>query len=67
MRNDNDKDKCGVRVLRDRTVYGLGRTRSSDPSGRVTGYHLNPYVNCIHANAGGCWETMLILVIEIEE
>jgi hypothetical protein len=42
-----------MRVLRDRTVYGLGRTRSSDPQGRVAGYHLNPYVNCIHANAGG--------------
>ena len=33
--------------------YGLGRSRSGSGKGDVIGWHLNPYVNCIHTLVGG--------------
>lgn len=46
-------------------VYGLGRSR--DKKGDWVGVHLNPYVNCIHTNVGGGFETMMVLIVEVYE
>lgn len=48
-----------------RKVYGLGRSR--DKKGDWVGVHLNPYVNCIHTNVGGGFETMMVLIVEVYE
>lgn len=48
-----------------RNVYGLGRSR--DKKGDWVGVHLNPYVNCIHTLAGGGFETMMVLIVEVYE
>lgn len=45
--------------------YCLGRSRSSEPHGRVVKYHLNWYVNTIHTWLGGGFETMQIYIVEI--
>lgn len=47
--------------------YGLGRSRSGSGKGDVIGWHLNPYVNCIHTLVGGGWKTMMVLVVEVDE
>lgn len=46
-------------------VYGLSRSR--DRKGKVIKRSLNPFVNCIHTMAGGGWDTMEILVVEVYE
>lgn len=48
-----------------KNVYGLGRSR--DKKGDWVGVHLNPYVNCIHTNVGGGFETMMVLIVEVYE
>ena len=44
-------------------AYGLSRSR--DRKGNIVKRNLNPFVNCIHTNAGGGWKTMEILVVEV--
>ena len=46
-------------------IYGLSRTRSSEGKGEVLKRDLKEWVNCIHPNSGGGYETMWVLVIEI--
>lgn len=45
-------------------IYGLSRTR--DAKGNIVKRSLHPYVNCLHASCGGGYETMMILVVEVE-
>ena len=44
-------------------AYGLSRSR--DKHGNIVKRSLNPYVNCIHTNVGGGYETMQVLILEI--
>lgn len=44
-------------------AYGISRTR--DKKGRIIKRDMRDWVNCIHTMAGGGWETMEILVLEI--
>lgn len=46
-------------------IYGLSRSR--DKKGAVVKQEPQDWVNCIHAQVGGGWETMLILVLEVYE
>lgn len=46
-------------------IYGLSRSR--DKRGKIVKRALNPYVNCIHTMVGSGWETMQVLVIEVED
>lgn len=46
-----------------RICYGIGRSR--DRKGKVVDLHPLPYTMCIHANVGGGWETMQVLVMEM--
>ena len=48
---------------RRRNVYGLSRSR--DRHGDIVKRTLNPYVNCIHTSAGGGYENMMILIVEV--
>ena len=43
-------------------AYGVSRSR--DRKGKIVHQGLKPYTMCIHANAGGGWETMQVLVME---
>lgn len=45
--------------------YGLSRTR--DAKGNIIKRTLLPYVNCLHANCGGGYETMMVLIVEVED
>ena len=51
--------------MRMNNAYGLSRSR--DRKGKVIKRNLNPFVNCIHTMAGGGWDTMEILVVEVYE
>lgn len=42
--------------------YGVSRSR--DRKGKIVHQELKPYTMCIHANVGGGWETMQVLVME---
>lgn len=44
-------------------TYGLSRVRNE--KGEVVKRDLKEWVNCIHPNSGGGYETMWVLVIEI--
>lgn len=46
-----------------RETYGLSRTR--DKKGNVIKRSLLPWVNCLHTNCGGGYETMWVLVVEV--
>ena len=46
-------------------AYGLSRNR--DEKGVIVKRNANDYVNCIHSSAGGGYETMWILIIEVYE
>lgn len=50
-----------------KTIYGLGRSRSSKGKGEWTGVRLNDYTMCIHTLVGGGWATMQVLVVEVED
>lgn len=43
-------------------AYGVSRSR--DRKGKIVHQELKPYTMCIHANVGGGWETMQVLVME---
>lgn len=43
-----------------KAAYGVSRTR--DKKGAIVKQDLLDWVNCLHANCGGGWETMWILV-----
>ena len=45
--------------------YGLSRNR--DKKGKIVKQTLKDYTMCIHANVGGGWKTMLVLVVEVYE
>lgn len=44
-------------------VYGLSRVR--DRNGDVIKRDLKDWVNCIHSSAGGGFENMMVLVVEV--
>lgn len=44
-------------------IYGLSRVR--DKRGLIVKRDFKNWVNCIHPNSGGGFETMWVLVIEI--
>ena len=46
-------------------IYGLSRVR--DEKGAVVKRDLKDWVNCIHPNSGGGYETMWVLVLEVHE
>ena len=46
-------------------VFGVSRTR--DEKGVIVKRDLRDWVNCVHTMAGGGWETMEILVLEVYE
>ena len=46
-------------------IYGLSRSR--DKKGTIVKQEPMNYVNCIHTNVGGGWETMWVLVLEVYE
>ena len=46
-------------------VYGLTRTR--DAKGVIIKRTAAAYVMCLHANCGGGYETMQVLVLEVYE
>lgn len=43
-------------------AYGVSRSR--DRKGKIVHQELKTYTMCIHANVGGGWETMQVLVME---
>ena len=43
--------------------YGLSRNR--DKKGKIVKQTLKDYTMYIHANAGGGWKTMMVLVVEV--
>lgn len=45
-----------------KNCYGVSRSR--DRKGKIVHQELKPYTMCIHANVGGGWETMQVLVME---
>ena len=46
-------------------IYGLSRSR--DAKGNIVKRSLMNWVNCLHASCGGGYETMWVLVVEVEE
>lgn len=46
-------------------AYGISRTR--DKKGVIVKRDIRDWVNCVHTMAGGGWETMEILVLEVYE
>jgi hypothetical protein len=46
-------------------ILGLSRTR--DKKGNIVNYTLNPFVNCVHAHIGHAFDTMQVLVVEVED
>lgn len=44
-------------------AYGLSRNR--DKKGKIVKQTLKDYTMCIHANVGGGWKTMMVLVVEV--
>lgn len=46
-------------------IYGLSRGR--DKKSTIVKQEPMNYVNCIHTNVGGGWETMWVLVLEVYE
>lgn len=50
-----------------RKVKAFGLSRSRDSKGKIVSRPVNPYVNCIHTSAGGGYEDMWILILEVYE
>lgn len=48
-------------------VYGLGRSRSSKGKGEWTSARLLPYTMYVHTLCGSGWDTMMVLVVEVDE
>ena len=48
-------------------VYGLGISRSSKGKGEWTSARLLPYTMCVHTLCGSGWDTMMVLVVEVDE
>jgi hypothetical protein len=48
-----------------RQYYGLSRSR--DKKGRIVKRNLVPYTMCLHTCAGGGRDTMMVLVVEVDE
>lgn len=46
-------------------ILGLSRTR--DKKGNIVNYTLNTFVNCVHAHIGHAFDTMQVLVVEVED
>lgn len=46
-------------------AFGVSRTR--DKKGAIIKQTPLPWVNCIHANVGGGWKTMEVLILEVYE
>lgn len=44
-------------------AYGISRTR--DVKGVIVKQEPLDWVNCLHANCGGGWQTMWVLVLEV--
>lgn len=46
-----------------KNCYGVSRSR--DRKGKIVHQELKPYTMCIHANVGGGYESMAVLVAEV--
>ena len=51
--------------MRKKKYYGVSRSR--DKKGKIVKRELKDYTMCVHAQVGGCRESMWVLVAEVYE